>query len=125
MRVLFYFSLLFLFDSLLRFLLALGEVRALTLGGKAEIELRSSTSGPAADSVAAATAQVERIERAELRLCEFPELGQARPDIDANLRHWPDGSYVILYQVAATRLQIKLIITTSPENVLRESKSRS
>lgn len=64
----------------------------------------------AADSVAAATAQVERIERAELRLCEFLELGQARPDIDANLRHWPDGSYVILYQVAATRLEVVRIL---------------
>ena len=53
----------------------------------------------AADSIAAAEGVLHRIAAAERRLTEFPEIGQARPDLAPGLRHWPVGRYLILYRI--------------------------
>jgi toxin ParE1/3/4 len=52
----------------------------------------------AADSIKAADGVLMRILDAERRLIEFPEIGQARPDLRAGLRHWVVGNFLILYR---------------------------
>jgi toxin ParE1/3/4 len=53
----------------------------------------------AIDSIAAADRLIDRLEAAEDRLGDFPELGRLRDDIAADLRSWPVGDYLILYRV--------------------------
>jgi toxin ParE1/3/4 len=53
----------------------------------------------AADSIKAADGLLMRLLDAESRLLEFPEIGQARPDLRPGLRHWPVGNFLILYRV--------------------------
>ncbi|HEX7759460.1 MAG TPA: type II toxin-antitoxin system RelE/ParE family toxin [Caulobacteraceae bacterium] len=64
----------------------------------------------AADNVNAATRVLDLIEQAEMRLCEFPDLGQARPEVRADLRHWPVGSYLVVYRVTSSRLEIVRVV---------------
>lgn len=53
----------------------------------------------AIDSMAAADRLIDRLEAAEDRLGDFPELGRLRDDIAADLRSWPVGDYLILYRI--------------------------
>ncbi len=53
----------------------------------------------AATNIGAAERLIRAIEAAEDRLGLYPELGQARPDLAPGLRHWPVGSFLILYRV--------------------------
>jgi toxin ParE1/3/4 len=64
----------------------------------------------AIDSVAAADRMIDRIEAAENRLGEFPQIGQARPEIRAGLRHWPVGNYLILYRLDDEALTIVRVV---------------
>ena len=52
----------------------------------------------AEDSIAAAEEFTDRVEAAENRLARYPEIGQARPDLAAGVRHWPIAPYPILYR---------------------------
>lgn len=53
----------------------------------------------AIDNVAAADRLVTRIDEAEERLAEFPELGRVRPELGEGVRTWVVGSYLIVYAV--------------------------
>jgi toxin ParE1/3/4 len=64
----------------------------------------------AVDNVIAAERLMERIEAAEDRLGEFPQIGQARPEIRADLRHWPVGAYLILYRVGEDEIIIVRVV---------------
>jgi toxin ParE1/3/4 len=66
---------------------------------RAEADLDEIWLWIAGDNVDAAEQTVERIAAAERRLSDFPEIGQARPDIAEGIRHWPVGPYLILYRV--------------------------
>ena len=63
----------------------------------------------ASDNLPAADRLIDSFEAAEDRLGQFPELGQTRPDLDASIRHWPVGSYMIFYRIdpdAVTTLRV-------------------
>ena len=64
----------------------------------------------AKDNVAAADRVIDRIEAAENRLAEFPQIGQARPEIRAGLRHWPVGGYLMFYRVAEEELTVVRVV---------------
>ncbi len=64
----------------------------------------------AADSVAAAERQIQRIEAAERRLADFPELGPARPELRAGLRSWAVGAYLIVYRIDPDALTIVRVL---------------
>jgi toxin ParE1/3/4 len=52
----------------------------------------------AADSIAAADRQIDRIENAIARLTDFPEIGHAREDAGAGVRLLLQDSYLVLYR---------------------------
>jgi toxin ParE1/3/4 len=58
----------------------------------------------ARDSPAAADAMIDRIDAAEARLAEFPELGRVRDELLAGVRSWGVGAYLIFYRVEASAL---------------------
>jgi toxin ParE1/3/4 len=64
----------------------------------------------AADNVAAAERQIQRIEAAERRLADFPELGPARPELRAGLRSWTIGAYLIVYRIDPDALTIVRVL---------------
>ena len=77
---------------------------------KAETDLDEIWLWIAEDNIKAAEDTIERIEAAENRLGQFPELGQARPDLSEGVRHWPVGSYLILYRIEADHVLIVRVI---------------
>jgi len=52
----------------------------------------------AADSIAAADRQIDRIENAIARLTDFPEIGYAREDAGPGVRLLLQDSYLVLYR---------------------------
>jgi len=64
----------------------------------------------ALDNVAAAERLMERIEAAEDRLGEFPQIGQARPEIRPDLRRWPVGAYLVFYRVDDEDVRIVRVV---------------
>ncbi|MDO8378345.1 type II toxin-antitoxin system RelE/ParE family toxin [Phenylobacterium sp.] len=64
----------------------------------------------AADSPSAAERVILRIEAAENRLAEFPEMAQPRDALRPGLRVWPVGDYLILYRVEPDAVVIIRII---------------
>ncbi|HWF78157.1 MAG TPA: type II toxin-antitoxin system RelE/ParE family toxin [Caulobacteraceae bacterium] len=66
---------------------------------RAETDLDEIWLRIAQDNIAAAEEFAERVEAAENRLGRFPEIGQARPDLADDVRHWPLPPYLILYRV--------------------------
>jgi toxin ParE1/3/4 len=52
----------------------------------------------AADSIAAADRQIDRIENAIARLTDFPEIGHAREDAGPGVRLLLQDSYLVLYR---------------------------
>jgi toxin ParE1/3/4 len=77
---------------------------------RADDDLDSIWLHVAEDSVRAAERLIRAIEAAEDRLGQFPEIGQARPDLALDLRHWPVGSYLILYRVDPEAVLIVRVI---------------
>lgn len=65
----------------------------------AELDLDEIYARIAGDSIAAADRVLLRVLAAEQRLLQFPEIGQARPDLLPGLRHWPVGNYLIFYRI--------------------------
>jgi toxin ParE1/3/4 len=64
----------------------------------------------AVDNVVAADRMISRLEAAEDRLGDFPEIGQARPDVADGLRHWPVPPYLIFYRVGDEAVTIVRIV---------------
>ena len=64
---------------------------------QAEIDVTSIWNYIAADSIKAAEALIDRIERAFDMLAEQPLAGRARSELAPKLRSFPVGSYVIFY----------------------------
>jgi toxin ParE1/3/4 len=56
----------------------------------------------AADSIAAADRQIDRIENAIARLTDFPEIGHAREDAGPGVRLLLQDSYLVLYRYRQT-----------------------
>jgi len=76
---------------------------------QADADLDSIWLSIAIDSPTAAERLIGRLEAAESRLGQFPEIGQARPDLGVGIRHWPIAPYLIFYRVdpeAVTILRI-------------------
>lgn len=53
----------------------------------------------AADNPRAADRFAGRVYEAEGLLAEFPQLGEARPDLGPDLRKWTVGTYLIVYRI--------------------------
>lgn len=64
---------------------------------QAEIDVASIWRYVAADSVKAADALIDRIDRTLDMLADQPLAGRARSDLAPTLRSFPVGSYVIFY----------------------------
>jgi|SRR5580700_820703 toxin ParE1/3/4 len=77
---------------------------------RAEADLDEIWLHIATDNIAAAERMIEHIEAAEDRLGEFPQIGQARPEIHPDLRHWPVGDYLIFYRVDAAQITIVRVV---------------
>jgi toxin ParE1/3/4 len=60
--------------------------------------------------IEAAERMTDRIQAAEDRLGDYPEIGQARPDLAPGLRHWPDPPFLILYRVEPAAISIIRIV---------------
>ena len=56
----------------------------------------------AADSIAAADRQIDRIADAIARLTDFPEIGHAREDAGSDVRLLLQDSYLVLYRYCET-----------------------
>jgi toxin ParE1/3/4 len=77
---------------------------------RATIDLDDIWFSIATDSERAADRLVVRIEGAEDRLAEFPEMGPARDDLAAGVRSWTVGEYVIFYGLSPGVVTILRIV---------------
>ncbi len=64
----------------------------------------------AADSPSAAERVILRIEAAENRLAEFPEMAPPRDDLRPSVRAWAVGDYLILYRIEPDAVVIVRIL---------------
>ena len=64
----------------------------------------------AVDNERAANRQVERFYAAEDLIADFPEVGEARPDLGPGFRKWTVGSYVMVYKVETKTIAIIRIL---------------
>ncbi len=64
----------------------------------------------AADDGAAATRMVERLAAGVARLADFPESGQARPEIGDGARSVTVGNYLMLYRVGLDSVDIVRVV---------------
>ncbi len=64
----------------------------------------------AVDSQSAADRLAARFYAAEDLLGAFPEIGEARPEIAADLRKWTVSPYVMLYRVTADAVEIVRVV---------------
>lgn len=62
------------------------------------------------DNEAAADRVFARLEARVRPLTEFPEMGQARPDVDATARVLVEQSYLILYRILPDTVQIVRVL---------------
>ncbi|HEY2707035.1 MAG TPA: type II toxin-antitoxin system RelE/ParE family toxin [Caulobacteraceae bacterium] len=77
---------------------------------QAEADLEEIWMHIASDNPDAADRVLERLVTAEDRLGDFPELGQARPDLAENMRYWPMPPYLIFYQVGDDHVLIVRVV---------------
>jgi Plasmid stabilization system protein len=77
---------------------------------KARFDLLSIWSYIAEDSPNAADKLLDSINDKCSLLAENPKLGQARPDIAKNLRHFPVKNYLILYQEQKSGVEIVRVL---------------
>jgi toxin ParE1/3/4 len=77
---------------------------------RAEADLDEIWLWIAEDNIDAAERTIERIEAAENRLGQFPEIRQARPDLADGVRHWPMPPYLILYRVETDRALVLRVV---------------
>lgn len=73
---------------------------------RAARDLEEIADAIANDNPAAAEKLIARLQEASELLGERPRLGMARPDIAADLRHFPVGNYLILYREVEDRVEI-------------------
>ncbi|MBR7621491.1 type II toxin-antitoxin system RelE/ParE family toxin [Phenylobacterium sp. 20VBR1] len=64
----------------------------------------------AADSPAAAERVILKLEAAEGRLAEFPEMAPLREDLLPGVRAWAVGDYLIFYRVEPDAVEILRIL---------------
>jgi len=80
------------------------------LSPKAQRDLDALTAYIARDNPTAAVRLIDRIgEKCQL-LAHYPDMGQLRPDIARNLRHFPLDAYVILYRVTPEALEVVRVL---------------
>lgn len=77
---------------------------------RAEHDLDEIFAYVAADSLSAAERLIVRLEAAEERLGEYPQLAAARDEFRLGLRIWPIGSYLILYRTSPDAVEIIRIL---------------
>jgi len=70
----------------------------LVITPQAERDLEKIGDNIAGDNPAAADKLIARLQEVSELLGERPRLGMARPDIAADLRHFPVGNYLVLYR---------------------------
>lgn len=64
----------------------------------------------AANSIAAADRQLDRLHDTFGMLAEYPESGRMRIEFDARLRAFPVDQYLVLYRVSPNTLEIVRIL---------------
>lgn len=64
----------------------------------------------APDNIAAADRFIADLHDAEERLMEFPQLGRARPQLGEAVRSWVLGSYLIIYRVTPSAVEVLRIL---------------
>jgi toxin ParE1/3/4 len=62
------------------------------------------------DSPKAADRLVQRFYQAEDLLAQFPEIGEARPDLAPDIRKWAVGAYLMFYRVTADTVLITRVL---------------
>ena len=77
---------------------------------KADLDERDIWLTIATDNIAAADRFIADLYDAEERLAAFSQLGQARPRFGENLRTWVLGSYLIVYRVTSSAVEIIRIV---------------
>jgi toxin ParE1/3/4 len=77
---------------------------------QARDDLLSIWSYIAADNPSAADRLLDTIDRRCAALAENPKLGPARPDIAAELRYFPVGSYLIFYREVSEGVEIVRVL---------------
>ena len=77
---------------------------------RAEEDLLSIWSYRAESSPASATALMRSLHRQFLLLAEYPQLGQARPDIRPGLRYFPLKRYLIFYRQIPDGVEIVRVV---------------
>jgi len=73
---------------------------------QAEIDITLIWDFIAEDSVRAADALIDRIDKAFDMVAQSPLAGRAREDLALNLRSFPVGSYIIFYIVAPYGIEV-------------------
>lgn len=64
----------------------------------------------ALDNRRAADRLAERIYRAEDLIAEFPEVGEARPELGAGVRKWTIGKYIMFYRTEGDAINVIRIL---------------
>jgi toxin ParE1/3/4 len=64
----------------------------------------------ATDSPTAADRLVQRFYAAEDLIAQFPEIGEARPDLAPEIRKWTVGAYLMFYRVTEDTVLITRVI---------------
>jgi toxin ParE1/3/4 len=62
------------------------------------------------DSPTAASGQAERILKTAHGLCDFPDIGRARPHLSPALRSVVQGSYVVFYYLHDDRIEVVRVL---------------
>jgi plasmid stabilization system protein ParE len=79
-------------------------------GRYVEGDLRELRDHIAKDSPESARRMMVRFVSAFRLLAKNPELGHAREDLQADIRFWPVGAYLILYLAARTPIEILAVV---------------
>jgi toxin ParE1/3/4 len=64
----------------------------------------------ARDNLTAADRVLDRIDTVCLRLSENPYLGPARPDLAGGLRYFVSGSYLVLYRIIESGVEVVRVV---------------
>ena len=84
--------------------------RILRLTQRAEDDLIAIWTYIATHNPRAADQLLDDIDTKARLLSEFPEIGQARPDIAEGLRYLPIGSYLILYRQITQGIEVVRVV---------------
>jgi toxin ParE1/3/4 len=80
------------------------------LSAMAEEDLLAAWNFLAQDNFDAADALMDRVAAIARKLAEWPELGQARPELAQDLRSFPADTHMVYYRVRADSVEIARVL---------------